>query len=67
VCKCVNLEGKGFILDAYNCTCKNGYYRNTENSNSNNSYTCLKCSDGCETCTSKIKHLDKVNEKTSKK
>lgn len=49
--KCVNLEGKGFILDSYVCQCKFGYYRKTNLTISNQTiYSCIKCSDGCEKC-----------------
>ena len=55
--KCIDLVGKGFVLDAYNCKCKLGFYNNT-NSNGSKSLSCLKCSEGCDTCIGEFKLLN---------
>ncbi|CAF0705407.1 unnamed protein product [Brachionus calyciflorus] len=52
---CVNEAGKGFVLGSYKCICKPGYYRLQPNRTKNlflntSSFSCLKCSDGCDTC-----------------
>lgn len=42
---CVNVPARGFFLDTYECECKAGFYK--ENGNN---FSCIKCSEGCETC-----------------
>jgi hypothetical protein len=55
--QCLNIEGRGFVLDSYECKCKPGFYQaiNASRLNDVNStiLSCLKCPDGCETCDSK--------------
>ena len=53
--QCLNIEGKGFNLGSYVCKCRAGYYRpkngtKTKAGFSYEEYSCLKCSEGCDTC-----------------
>lgn len=48
---CKNEEGYGFALDSYICKCKPGFYP-TNHPTTIPHLSCLKCSEGCETCTS---------------
>lgn len=45
---CVNEIGKGFTLGSYMCNCKPGYYALKQNTSK--TFSCFKCSDGCDTC-----------------
>ena len=49
--QCVNVAGKGFVLDSYRCQCLPGFYSPNSGSLKNQSVlSCQKCASGCNSC-----------------